>query len=82
MTGTPAASATRRKWSSSSPCVGLRKYGVMTDTPAAPSFAAIRLRRITSPVVSAPVPTYTFARLPTCATAAAVTACFSASLIA
>ena len=49
-------SATRRKWSASSFWLGLMKYGVITETPAAPSRSAIFVSRLTSRVVSAPVP--------------------------
>ena len=55
------------------------KYGVMTLTPAAPSFSAIFVSRTTSRVVSAPVPAYTGDRPPTCATVSATTLCFSRS---
>ncbi len=55
------------------------KYGVITETPAAPSRSAILVRRMTSRVVSAPVPTKTGERPFTCAMVSTTTICFSRS---
>ncbi len=81
VTGSPQASATVRKCSSTASCGGLLQYGVTTRTPSAPAFSASSASSTVCRVPAVPAPVTIEARFPTASRTARTSAAFSASVV-